>query len=79
VLVRAEDNAATEHIAEGVNGFVATDLTPASLAERIVACHQRGQALRESTADWFAANARELGIRASLDRVVARYHERLAG
>jgi glycosyltransferase involved in cell wall biosynthesis len=79
VLVRAEDNAATEHIAEGVNGFVAPDLTPASLAQRIVACHQRGQALRESTADWFAANARELGIRTSLDHVVARYHERLAG
>jgi glycosyltransferase involved in cell wall biosynthesis len=79
VLVRAEDNAATEHIAEGVNGCVAPDLTPASLAEGIVACHERGQALRESTADWFAANARELGVRTSLDRVVARYHEQLAG
>jgi glycosyltransferase involved in cell wall biosynthesis len=78
VLVRAVDNAATEHIVDGVNGFVAADPTATSLATAIAACHEGGLALRESTADWFAANARELSIRTSLERVVARYHEGLA-
>ena len=73
VLVRAPDNASVEHIAEGVNGFVVGDLSPAALAGGIVAAHEGGAALRERTADWFAANAHELSIRTSLQRVVARY------
>jgi glycosyltransferase involved in cell wall biosynthesis len=73
VLVRAEDNSSTDHIVEGVNGFVAPDLSPASLAAGIVAAWEGGDALRDATADWWAANARELSVRTSLERVVARY------
>jgi glycosyltransferase involved in cell wall biosynthesis len=73
VLVAAEDNAATEHIAEGVNGFVAPDLSPAALAAAVVAAHDGGAPLREATADWFAAHAEELSVAASLRRVVAAY------
>jgi glycosyltransferase involved in cell wall biosynthesis len=73
VLVRAEDNAATEHIVDGVNGFVVPDVAPGSLAGGIVAAHEGGPALRESTADWFAANAQELSVTTSLRRVMARY------
>jgi glycosyltransferase involved in cell wall biosynthesis len=73
VLVAAEDNAATEHIDEGVNGFVAPDLSPAALAAAVVAAHDGGAPLREATADWFAAHAEELSVAASLRRVVAAY------
>jgi len=73
VLVRAEDNSSTDHIAEGVNGFVVGDLTPATLAGGVVAAWSGGPALRESTADWYAAHAEELNIATSLRRVVARY------
>ncbi|HEX5924254.1 MAG TPA: glycosyltransferase [Baekduia sp.] len=73
VLVAAEDNAATEHIAQGVNGFVAPDVSPAALAAAVVACHDAGPVLREATADWFAEHAQELSVAASLRRVVAAY------
>ena len=73
VLVEAVDNASTEHIEEGVNGFVVADLSPQALAGGIIAAHAGGAALRESTADWFAAHAEELSIATSLRRVVAAY------
>jgi glycosyltransferase involved in cell wall biosynthesis len=73
VLVQAPDNAATEHIEEGVNGFVVAGLSPAELAAGVVAADAGGTALREATADWFAAHAPELSLRTSLERVVAGY------
>lgn len=73
VLVAGPDNASTEHIEEGVNGFVAPDLSPQALAQGIVAAHEGGPALRERTAGWFAAHAEQLSVRTSLDAVVARY------
>jgi glycosyltransferase involved in cell wall biosynthesis len=73
VLVEAVDNASTEHIADGVNGFVVADLSPQALAGGVIAAHEGGAALREATADWFAAHAEELSIATSLRRVVAAY------
>jgi glycosyltransferase involved in cell wall biosynthesis len=73
VLVEAVDNASTEHIADGVNGFVVADLSPRALAGGVIAAHEGGAALREATADWFAAHAEELSIATSLRRVVAAY------
>jgi glycosyltransferase involved in cell wall biosynthesis len=73
VLVSAVDNASTEHIAEGVNGFVVADLTPEALAGGIVAAHEGGASLRESTADWFAEHADELSVGTSLQRVLSAY------
>jgi glycosyltransferase involved in cell wall biosynthesis len=73
VTVAAPDNAAVEHIEEGVNGFVAPSADPECLAEAILAVAERGAALRASTADWFAANARELSLRNSLERVLESY------
>jgi glycosyltransferase involved in cell wall biosynthesis len=73
VLVAAEDNAATEHIEDGVNGFVAPDLSPEALAAAVVAAHDGGAALREATADWFASHAEELSVASSLRRVAAAY------
>ncbi|MCW2983161.1 MAG: glycosyltransferase [Conexibacter sp.] len=73
VLVDAPDNASTEHIVEGVNGFVAPDLSPRSLADAIVKAVEGGAALRESTVDWFAEHAEQLSIRTALAQVLARY------
>jgi glycosyltransferase involved in cell wall biosynthesis len=73
VLVRDPDNAATELIEPGVNGFVAESTDPQALAEAIVRVHEAGPALRARVAEWFAENAPALALDASLDAVAASY------
>jgi glycosyltransferase involved in cell wall biosynthesis len=73
VLVAGEDNAATELIEEGVNGFVCMSADPGAIAEAIARVHRAGMALRESTAGWFAAHAERLSLESSLETVLARY------
>jgi glycosyltransferase involved in cell wall biosynthesis len=73
VVVAGEDNAATELIDEGVNGFVAPRADAQAVAEAIVACARGGTGLRESTVAWFTANARQLSLERSLDEVMAAY------
>jgi glycosyltransferase involved in cell wall biosynthesis len=73
VLVRGPDNAATELVEEGVNGFVVKSTSAEDLADGIVRVHDGGAALRTSTADWFTRNAEQLSLDASLDAVAARY------
>jgi glycosyltransferase involved in cell wall biosynthesis len=73
VVVAGEDNAATELIDEGVNGFIAASSDPESIAEAIARVHEGGIALRESTARWFAENAEQLSLESSLRRVLASY------
>ena len=78
VVVAGEDNAATELIEEGVNGFVAPDADPETIAAAIVRVHEAGMTLRESTAGWFAANAQRLSLEDSLRRVLKSYEEPIA-
>jgi glycosyltransferase involved in cell wall biosynthesis len=73
VLVRAPDNAATELVEEGVNGFVAESADARALSEAILRVHAAGGELRASTADWFARNVAELSLSGSLDAVAASY------
>jgi glycosyltransferase involved in cell wall biosynthesis len=73
VLVRDPDNAATELVEEGVNGFVAESAAPEELAAAIVRVHVAGATLRASTAAWFAEHAGALSVDASLDTVAASY------
>jgi glycosyltransferase involved in cell wall biosynthesis len=73
VVVAGEDNAATELIEDGVNGFVAAAAEPAQIAEAIVRVHEAGAALRESTARWFAENAQRLSLESSLRSVLDVY------
>jgi glycosyltransferase involved in cell wall biosynthesis len=75
VTVAGPDNAAVEHVEEGVNGFVAPTAGPEDLADSIAAVAERGEELRTSTADWFSTHARELSLEASLARVQAVYGE----
>jgi glycosyltransferase involved in cell wall biosynthesis len=73
VVVRDPDNAATELVEEGVNGFVADSASPEDLAAAILRVHEAGPALRQSTADWFARNAERLSLAHSIDIVSAAY------
>src|SRR3954447_21416326 len=73
ILVRDRDNAATELIEEGVNGFVADSADAGDLAEAIERVHAAGPQLRTSTAEWFGRNARRLSLEGSLEAVAASY------
>jgi glycosyltransferase involved in cell wall biosynthesis len=73
IVVAGEDNAATELIEEAVNGFIAAEADPETIARAIVRVHQAGMALRESTAHWFAANAERLSLDHSLKTVLRSY------
>jgi glycosyltransferase involved in cell wall biosynthesis len=73
VVVAGEDNAATELIADGVNGLVVKETTAEAIAQAIVEIHAAGMQLRQSTASWFADNAKRLSIEASLTTVLDSY------
>lgn len=73
VVVHGEDNAATELIEEGVNGFIAASASADDLAAAIVRVHEAGHELREHTARWFGANAERLSLEGSLVKVSQFY------
>jgi glycosyltransferase involved in cell wall biosynthesis len=73
VVVAGEDNAAVEMVEDGVNGVLARDADPQTVAAAIVRVHEAGMALRESTARWFAQNAQRLSLESSLRKVLASY------
>jgi len=73
VVVAGPDNAAVELIREGENGFVAASDSPQDLATAIWAVHEAGPGLRQSTSDWFAANAARVSIERSQEIVLGVY------
>ena len=73
VVVDGSDNAATELIEEGTNGFVAAGDEPAALGRAIAKAVEGGAQLRESTLDWFESNREALSIEGSLARVEDSY------
>jgi glycosyltransferase involved in cell wall biosynthesis len=73
IVVRGPDNAATEFIAEGENGFVAPSASPEDLADAIVRVHAEGLALRQTTLDWFRSNQQRLSLESSLQIVLSAY------
>jgi glycosyltransferase involved in cell wall biosynthesis len=73
VVVNGPDNAALELVEEGVNGVVARSSEPHELATAILRVHEAGHALRDSTAEWFARNARGLSLECSLETVLGSY------
>ncbi len=74
IVVAGEDNAATELIAEGVNGTIARS-DPQAIADAIVRVHDGGIELRRSTVSWFAENADWLSLEHSLQIVLESYAE----
>jgi glycosyltransferase involved in cell wall biosynthesis len=73
VVVADPDNAATDLVSDGENGYLAPSASPADLAAAIERVHAQGQALRERTAAWFGANAERLSLEGSLRRVIESY------
>ena len=73
ILVRGPDNAATELVEDGVNGFVVDSASPEDLSGAILRVAAAGHALRLSTAAWFSRHAAGLSLASSLDRVVVSY------
>jgi len=69
VLAPGEDNAATELVDEGQNGFVARRADAEALADAIGAALAGGPALRAACAGWYARNARRLSFDQSFQRV----------
>ena len=76
VVVQGPDNAATELVDEGENGFVAASAAPGPLADAIERVADAGQELREQTAAWYRRNARRLSLDNSLDLVAESYDSR---
>jgi glycosyltransferase involved in cell wall biosynthesis len=75
IVVASPDNAAVELVTEGENGFIARSASASDLAAAILCVHEAGPALRESTAAWFARNARRLSMEASLEITLLAYDD----
>jgi glycosyltransferase involved in cell wall biosynthesis len=73
IIVREDDNAAVELVEDGVNGVIAASASAEDLADAIVRVHEAGEALRNSTRDWWVHNAERLSLTNSLKRVLATY------
>jgi glycosyltransferase involved in cell wall biosynthesis len=73
IVVRDDDNAASELVSESENGFVVRSASPEDLADAIVRAHRAGSELRESTLAWFKRNAERLSLDRSLEVVLAGY------
>ena len=73
VVVAGADNAATELIEEGVNGFVAPSASPRTWPRRSCARWTAAWLCARSTASWFARNAERLSLSSSLERVARAY------
>ena len=75
VVVDDPDNAATERIDEGVNGFIAPSVEPSDLAAAIVRIAQEGRPLRDRTSAWFTEHAASLSLEGSMQQLLDDYAE----
>jgi glycosyltransferase involved in cell wall biosynthesis len=73
VTIDAPDNAAKELIASGVNGFVVSDWSPASLAEAVIEVVSRGPELRQSTLAWHRDHWKQLSVQSSVEQLEQVY------
>jgi len=73
IVVAAPDNAATELISDGRNGFVVQSPDPILLASVIAECEKRGSHLRRSTSQWYVENEKAVSLAGSLTIVVEEY------
>jgi glycosyltransferase involved in cell wall biosynthesis len=73
VVVAGPDNAATELVDEGANGFVSPSVEADDLAAALVRVYDAGPELRRSTLEWFRRNAERLSLERSLHTVLRQY------
>jgi glycosyltransferase involved in cell wall biosynthesis len=79
IVVEGEENAATELIEPGVNGFVVPSVDAQVLADAVVKAIEAGAELRASTFAWFERNRGSLSIDSSLEAVEASYAPGIGG
>jgi glycosyltransferase involved in cell wall biosynthesis len=75
VVVAGPDNAAAEFIEPGVNGFIAASASAEDLGGAISQAVDGGDALRQSSWDWYEAHREELSIDGSIAKIEAAYAE----
>jgi glycosyltransferase involved in cell wall biosynthesis len=73
VVVAGPDNAATELVVEGANGFVAPSAEADDLAAALIRVYEAGPEVRRSTLEWFRKNAERLSLERSLRAVLHEY------
>jgi glycosyltransferase involved in cell wall biosynthesis len=73
IVVRGSENAATELVEDGLNGFVVESADPDAMADAIVRAVAGGSELRGSALDWYRAKREELSIEKSLTEVEESY------
>ncbi len=73
VVVDGPDNAAVELVTEGVNGAVAADAEPGTVAAAIARVHAGGATMRASTRQWYDGAAPRLATSATVDALEAAY------
>jgi glycosyltransferase involved in cell wall biosynthesis len=75
IVVAGPENAASELIEEGVNGFVADSAEADQLSDAVLKAVRGGEALRASTLEWYERHREELSLERSLATVEAAYSE----
>jgi glycosyltransferase involved in cell wall biosynthesis len=73
IVVRGSENAATELVEDGVNGFVVETADADAMADSIVRAIEGGSGLRASALDWYRERRDQLSIEKSLAEVEASY------
>jgi glycosyltransferase involved in cell wall biosynthesis len=73
IVVVGEDNAATEFVQEGVNGYIAATSAREELAAAMGRVRDHGQALRESTLGSFRDNVSRLSLVETVDKLLGEY------
>jgi glycosyltransferase involved in cell wall biosynthesis len=73
IVVRGSENAATELVEDGVNGFVVETADADAMANSIVRAIEGGSGLRASALDWYRERRDRLSIEKSLAEVEASY------
>lgn len=72
VVVAGADNASTELVDDGENGFIAGSADAKNLALAIENTLVGGSALRMQVRNWYARNARRLSFQHSFEQIMAR-------
>jgi glycosyltransferase involved in cell wall biosynthesis len=72
IVVADPDNAATEFIEDGANGFVVQDAAD-EIGDAIARVERAGDRLRQSSLNWFRGNLRRLSLEGSLGLVEDAY------
>jgi glycosyltransferase involved in cell wall biosynthesis len=75
VVVAGPENAATELIEPGINGFIAESSDPKEIGRLLVEVVKGARRLRDTTSDWYARNREALSFESSMDRIEATYEE----